>query len=63
VAQILRTCTVDDMTRLAMEAGTGLEPADFADTGQHLDEPDDLAFARYGLGPADVNRLRQQFAA
>jgi hypothetical protein len=63
IAEILRTRTVDEVIALARQADPALEPADFADAGRHLDQLDDLAFARYGLDRADVARLRGQFAA
>lgn len=63
VAEILRTRTVDEVIALAVQSDPGLEPADFADAGRHLDQLDDLAFARYGLGPSDVASLRERFAS
>lgn len=63
IADILRTRTVDEVIGLALQADPGLEPADFADAGRHLDQLDDLAFARYGFGPAEVAALRKQFAS
>jgi hypothetical protein len=41
----------------------GLEDRDFADAGTQRDRMPDGLFARYGLSPEDVARLRQQFAA
>jgi hypothetical protein len=62
MAMILRTWTVDQVIALARQLDPGLEDADFADAGQRLDNLDDGAFARYGLGPADVTQLRNRFA-
>jgi hypothetical protein len=63
MAQILGTFTVDQVIGFARQLDPGLEDADFADAGLRLDQMDDLAFARYGLGAGDVARLREQFAA
>lgn len=63
IADILRTRSVDEVIALARRADPGLEAADFADAGRHLDQLADLAFARYGLGPREVAGLRDQFAA
>ncbi|MGH3224290.1 MAG: hypothetical protein ACRDPY_37345 [Streptosporangiaceae bacterium] len=41
----------------------GLDDQDFADADRRLDRMDDEAFARYGLSPHDVTRLRERFAA
>lgn len=62
MAMILRTWTVDQVIALGRQLDPGLQDADFADAGQRLDNLDDGAFARYGLGPADVTQLRDQFA-
>lgn len=62
MAQILGTFTVDQVIVFARQLDPGLEDADFADAGLRLDQMDDLAFARYGLGADDVARLREQFA-
>jgi hypothetical protein len=62
MAQILAAFTVDQVIGFARQLDPGLEDADFADAGLRLDQMDDLAFARYGLGSDDVARLREQFA-
>jgi Nucleotidyl transferase AbiEii toxin, Type IV TA system len=41
----------------------GLADQDFADAGRRLDRMDDEVFASVGLGPREVTRLRQRFAA
>jgi hypothetical protein len=63
MAQILRVFAVDQVIGFARQLDPGLEDADFADVGLRLDQMDDLAFARYGLGADDVARLREQFAS
>lgn len=63
MAQLLGTFTLDQVIGFARQLDPGLEDADFADAGLRLDQLDDLAFARYGLGPDDVGRLREQFAS
>ncbi len=55
--------SVAQLTGLAMALDPGLTAEDFADAGQRLDRLDDDRFARYGLTPQDVTRLREQFAA
>jgi hypothetical protein len=62
MAQILGTFTADQVIGFARQLDPGLEDADFADAGLRLDQMEDLAFARYGLGADDVARLREQFA-
>jgi len=47
---------------LARQRDSGLEDRDFTDAGRQLDRLPDGLFARYGLGPADVARLRERFA-
>jgi hypothetical protein len=41
----------------------GLTRQDFADAGRRLDQMDDEAFGSVGLGPREVTRLRERFAA
>jgi hypothetical protein len=62
-AAALRHYTVDQLIGLAKRLDPGLADRDFADAGRQLDRLPDAVFARYGLGPPDVARLRQQFAA
>jgi nucleotidyltransferase AbiEii toxin of type IV toxin-antitoxin system len=62
-AALGRGYTVEQLIGLAQALDPGLTAEDFADAGRRLDRLDDEAFARYQLGPADVDRLRQRFAA
>jgi Nucleotidyl transferase AbiEii toxin, Type IV TA system len=62
-AAALQRYTVGQLIGFAQRLDPGLEDRDFADAGQQLDRLPDGVFARYGLGPADVARLREQFAA
>jgi len=62
-AAALRRYTVDQLIGLAKRLDPGLADRDFADAGGQLDRLPDGVFARYGLGPPDVARLRKQFAA
>ena len=54
---------MDQLIGLAKRLDPGLADRDFADAGRQLDRLPDGVFARYGLGPPDVARLREQFAA
>ena len=62
-AALARGYSVAQLTGLAVTLDPGLTAEDFADAGQRLDRLDDDRFARYGLTPEDVTRLREQFAA
>ena len=62
VAAALDHYTVDQLIGLARQRDSGLEDRDFTDAGRQLDRLPDGLFARYGLGPADVARLRERFA-
>jgi Nucleotidyl transferase AbiEii toxin, Type IV TA system len=62
-AALARGYTVAQLTGLAVALDPGLTAEDFADAGQRLDRLSDDRFARYGLTPEDVTRLREQFAA
>jgi Nucleotidyl transferase AbiEii toxin, Type IV TA system len=62
-AALARGCSVAQLIGLAMTLDPGLTAEDFADAGQRLDRLGDDRFARYGLAPEDVTRLREQFAA
>ncbi|HLI36438.1 MAG TPA: nucleotidyl transferase AbiEii/AbiGii toxin family protein [Streptosporangiaceae bacterium] len=62
-AVALERYTVEQLIGFARRLDPGLTGRDFADAGRRLDHMDDEAFARYGLGPQDVARLRKQFAA
>jgi hypothetical protein len=63
VAAALERYTVDQLIGLARQLEPGLEDEDFADAGRRLDRLRDTVFRRYGLGPEDVARLRERFAA
>jgi hypothetical protein len=62
IAAALEHYTVDQLISLAKRLDPGLESQDFKDAGQQLDRLPDQIFARYGLGPQDVARLRDRFA-
>jgi len=59
----LQYYTVDQLISFARRLDPGLENRDFADAGRQLDRMPDRVFARYGLGPEDVARLRERFTA
>ena len=59
----MRRYPVDQLIGFAKRLDAGLEDRDFADAGRQLDRMPDGVFARYGLTPADVARLREQFRA
>jgi hypothetical protein len=60
-AAALRRYTPDQLITFARRLDPGLTRRDFADAGRQLDRMPDGVFARYGLGPPDVARLREQF--
>lgn len=62
-AAAMRRYPVAQLIGFAKRLDPGLEDRDFADAGRQLDRMPDGVFARYGLGPADVARLREQFRA
>jgi hypothetical protein len=62
-AAIGRGYGIAQLIGLAVSLDPGLTAEDFADAGQRLDRLGDDRFARYGLAPEDVTRLREQFAA
>ncbi len=62
-AAALRHYSVDQLIGFARRLEPGLRDRDFADAGRQLDRMPDGVFARYGLGPQDVARLRERFAA
>ena len=62
-AAALEHYTVDQLITLAKRLDPGLEDRDFADAGRQLDRMPDRVFARYGMGPEDVARLRERFTA
>jgi hypothetical protein len=62
-AALARGYSVAQLTGLALALDPGLTAEDFADAGRRLDRFGDDRFARYGLTPQDVTRLREQFTA
>ena len=62
-AVLVRGYSVAQLTGLALALDPGLTAEDFADAGRRLDRLGDDRFARYGLTPKDVTRLRERFAA
>ncbi|HEY5351176.1 MAG TPA: nucleotidyl transferase AbiEii/AbiGii toxin family protein [Streptosporangiaceae bacterium] len=62
-AAALRRYNVDQLISFARRLDPGLDDRDFADAGTQLDRMPDGVFTRYGLSPADVARLREQFMA
>jgi hypothetical protein len=62
-AAALQHYTVDQLISFAKRLDPGLESRDFADAARQLDRMPDGVFSRYGLGPQEVARLREQFAA
>jgi hypothetical protein len=62
-AAALRRYNVEQLISFARRLDPGLEDRDFADAGTQLDRMPDGVFTRYGLSPADVTRLREQFTA
>jgi Nucleotidyl transferase AbiEii toxin, Type IV TA system len=62
-AAALQRYDAGQLISFARRLDPGLEDRDFADAGAQLDRMPDGVFARYGLTPADVARLRNQFAA
>jgi hypothetical protein len=62
-AAALRHYTADQLIGFAKRLDPGLTDQDFADAGRQLDRMPDGVFARYGLSPQDVARLREQLAA
>jgi len=62
-AALGRGYTVERLIGLARALDPGLTAEDFADAGRRLDRLDDEAFARYNLGPPEVARIRERFAA
>ena len=62
-AAALEYYTVDQLIGFARRLDPGLEDRDFTEAGNQLDQMPDRLFARYGLGPQDVARLRERFIA
>jgi hypothetical protein len=51
------------MISFARRLDPGLTDQDFADAGRRLDRWGDRVFRPFGLGPQDIARLRERFAA
>jgi hypothetical protein len=64
IAALLKKYTVGQLIALALERDPGLQEADFADAGLHLDRMRDsrLTPLLSGLGGEDVTWLRKQFS-
>jgi hypothetical protein len=62
-AALARGYGVAQLITLAVTLDPGLTAGDFAAAGRRLDHLGDDRFARYGLTPEDVTRLRERFAA
>jgi len=60
-AAALARYSVDQVIGFARRLDPGLDDRDFSDAGRRLDRMDDAAFARFGLGPRDVEELRARF--
>jgi hypothetical protein len=62
-AAALQRYSVGQLIGFARRMDPGLEDRDFEDAGAQLDRMPDGVFTRYGLTPADVARLREEFRA
>ena len=62
-AAALDRYAVAELIAFARRLDPGLTDQDFADAGRQLDRMPDGVFARYGLGPQDVTRLRERLAS
>ncbi len=62
-ARMLERYSPAQLIDFARRLDPGLTTRDFAEAGRRLDQIDDEAFARYGLGPDEVAVLRARFAA
>lgn len=62
-AAALERYTVEQVVGFARRLDPGLTDRDFAEAAERLDQWGDGVFAPFGLGPADVARLRARFAA
>jgi hypothetical protein len=62
-ASLRRGYTPEQLIGFARRLDPGLEEQDFADAARQLDRMPDELFVQYELGPEEVARLREQFAA
>jgi hypothetical protein len=62
-ASLRRGYTSAQLIGFARRLDPGLEEQDFADAARQLDRMPDELFVQYELGPEEVARLREQFAA
>ncbi len=62
-AAVLARYSPSQLISFAKRLDPGLEDRDFADAGLQLDRMPDGVFARYGLSPQNVARLRQRLAS
>ncbi|MEU6020278.1 nucleotidyl transferase AbiEii/AbiGii toxin family protein [Micromonospora sp. NPDC047134] len=63
VAAALADRSVAELLELARQLDPALEDEDVRAAGRYLDRIPDGRFARYGLDPADITRVRRQLAA
>jgi hypothetical protein len=63
IAAAMEHYSIEQLISFARRLDPGLHDEDFADAGRRLDRLDDEVFARYGLGPQDVARLRERFVS
>jgi predicted nucleotidyltransferase component of viral defense system len=62
VAAALERYPLERVLELARALDESLDDEEVADAGRYLDRLDDARFAWYGLGDADVARLRERLA-
>lgn len=62
-AAVLARYSPSQLISFAKRLDPGLEDRDFADAGRQLDRMPDGVFARYGLSPQNVARLRERLAS
>src|SRR6202011_5137660 len=62
-AAALERYSMDQMIGFGRRLDPGLTNRGFADAGRRLGQWGDGVFAPFGLGPQDVARLRERFAA
>ena len=61
-AAALRRYSIEQVIGFARRLDPGLDDRDFADAARRLDQWGDAVFAPFGLGAADIARLRATFA-